>query len=138
MRLSRHMFDDVHKDAAVVPESPSTDYEMSRPPFEEKDFELEDVDANQEEKKGCDPSRERRTERVTLEDSSLQIGFKIEQLILLGSPLGIFVSVYNEENFITQQKLQTVRGFYNVFHPQDLIAYRIEPLFELYEQQKLN
>jgi hypothetical protein len=43
MRLSRHMFDDVHKDAAaVVLESPSTDYEMSRPPFEEKDFELED------------------------------------------------------------------------------------------------
>lgn len=46
MRLSRHMFDDVHKDAAVVPESTSTDYEMSRPPFEEKDFELEDLDAN--------------------------------------------------------------------------------------------
>jgi len=92
------MFDDVHKEAVIVPESPSTDYEMSRPPFEDKDFELD-----QEETKGEDTSeRERRTEMITLEDSSLQIGFKIEHLILLGSPLGIFVSVYNEENFITQ------------------------------------
>ncbi len=107
MRLSRHMFDDVHKDAAaVIPESPSTDYEMSRPPFEEKDFELED-EGNKEEKKQCDDDidRERRTEMITIEDSSLQIGGKIEHLVLLGSPLGIFVSVYNEENFITQQKL---------------------------------
>jgi hypothetical protein len=67
MRLSRHMFDDVHKEAVIVPESPSTDYEMSRPPFEDKDFELD-----QEETKGEDTSeRERRTEMITFEDSSL-------------------------------------------------------------------
>jgi hypothetical protein len=70
MRLSRHMFDDVHKDA--VPESPSTDYEISRPPFEEKDFELEDEE-NKEEKKQDeqDNDRERRTEMISFEDSSL-------------------------------------------------------------------
>ena len=118
MRLSRHMFDDVHKDAdALIPESPSTDYELSRPPFEDKDFELDDNKEEQKEGDRDEQYRERRTVKISMEDSSLQIGFKIEHLILLGSPLGIFVSVYNEENFITQQKLQTVKGFYNLFHP---------------------
>ncbi|TNV82016.1 hypothetical protein FGO68_gene6477 [Halteria grandinella] len=63
------------------------------------------------------------------EDSTLQIGFPIEHFFLLGSPLGLFVSIYNDENFINQQGLPTTKKIYNVFHPQDLIAYRIEPLF---------
>jgi hypothetical protein len=65
------------------------------------------------------------------EDKTLQLGFQIQHLFLVGSPLGIFVSVYNEENFITKQGLPTTKGLYNIFHPQDLIAYRIEPLFNL-------
>ena len=65
------------------------------------------------------------------DDLKLQLGFQIQHLFLVGSPLGIFVSVYNEENFITQQGIQTAKGLYNIFHPQDLIAYRIEPLFNI-------
>ena len=71
MRLSRHMFDDVHKDPEVVPDSPSINYEMSKAPFEDKDFELEDDLTNQEEKKESDSDRVRRTQMVSLEDSSL-------------------------------------------------------------------
>jgi hypothetical protein len=40
------------------------------------------------------------------------------------------VSIYNDENFIKQQGLPTTKRLYNIFHPQDLIAYRIEPLFQ--------
>ena len=64
------------------------------------------------------------------EDRTLQLGFNVDHLFLLGSPLGLFVSVYNEENFLKKQGLPTTKGLYNLFHPQDLIAYRIEPLFQ--------
>lgn len=36
------------------------------------------------------------------EDNLLQLEFPIEHYFLLGSPLGIFVSVYNEEDFIRE------------------------------------
>ena len=49
----------------------------------------------------------------------------------MGSPLGIFVSTYFEENFI-RSKLPTVHEFYNIYHPHDLIAYRIEPLMKTF------
>lgn len=49
---------------------------------------------------------------------------------MLGSPLGIFVSVYNEEDFI-KQKFPTCDNFYNIYHPHDVIAYRVEPLFQV-------
>ena len=63
-------------------------------------------------------------------DKTLQLGFEINHFFLLGSPLGLFVSVYNEDqHFINSQiGLPTTKSLFNLFHPQDLIAYRIEPL----------
>jgi len=46
---------------------------------------------------------------------------------LLGSPLGLFKSVYSEEDYI-RNELPRCKQIYNVYHPADLIAYRIEPL----------
>ena len=67
--------------------------------------------------------------KTTEEDKTLQLKFNIEHYFLLGSPLGLFISVYSEENFI-QERLPTCKYFYNIYHPQDVIAYRIEPLFK--------
>jgi hypothetical protein len=53
--------------------------------------------------------------------------FDVENLFLLGSPLGMFLSVYYQEDFVVNQ-LPKCKKIYNVFHPSDLIAYRIEPL----------
>ena len=50
----------------------------------------------------------------------------------MGSPLGLFASVYFEETFI-RSKLPTVDEFYNMFHPHDLVANRVEPLIKKYE-----
>mmetsp|Transcript_48414 Transcript_48414/g.35624 ORF Transcript_48414/g.35624 Transcript_48414/m.35624 type:complete len:158 (-) Transcript_48414:366-839(-) len=63
------------------------------------------------------------------ENKEFQLEFGVEHYFLLGSPLGIFLSVYNEEDFI-KHKLPTCDRFYNIYHPQDVIAYRIEPLFQ--------
>ena len=44
----------------------------------------------------------------------------------------MFGSVYFEEPFV-RAKLPTCDKFFNVFHPQDLVANRIEPLIKSFE-----
>ena len=51
---------------------------------------------------------------------------------MLGSPLGMFGAVYFEEPYI-RSKLPTCEEFYNLFHPSDVVANRVEPLIKLYE-----
>eukprot|EP00354_Favella_ehrenbergii_P002495 CAMPEP_0170459652 /NCGR_PEP_ID=MMETSP0123-20130129/6270_1 /TAXON_ID=182087 /ORGANISM="Favella ehrenbergii, Strain Fehren 1" /LENGTH=71 /DNA_ID=CAMNT_0010724311 /DNA_START=1567 /DNA_END=1782 /DNA_ORIENTATION=- len=48
----------------------------------------------------------------------------------------MFAAVYFEESFI-RSKLPTVEEFYNVFHPSDLVANRVEPLVKNYEYPDL-
>ena len=43
----------------------------------------------------------------------------------------MFCAVYSEESFVRSQ-LPTCQNFFNVFHPSDLVAYRIEPLIKQY------
>ena len=43
----------------------------------------------------------------------------------------MFAAVYFEESFI-RSNLPTVEEFFNVFHPSDLIANRLEPLVKSY------
>ena len=45
----------------------------------------------------------------------------------MGSPLGLFTSAYSEESYV-RNELPKCKKIYNVYHPADLIAYRIEPL----------
>ena len=67
-----------------------------------------------------------------IDNDYLQLIFPIQNFFLFGSPLGMFAAVYFEESFI-RSKLPTVEEFYNVFHPSDLVAARIEPLVKSYE-----
>lgn len=62
----------------------------------------------------------------------LQLIFPVEKYFVVGSPLGLFAAVYNEESFI-RSKLPTCQEFFNCFHPSDLIANRLEPLIKRYE-----
>ena len=59
----------------------------------------------------------------------MQLNFELENFFLLGSPLGMFVSIYNKENYV-RARLPTVKNFFNLYHPSDLVAYRIEPLLK--------
>ena len=57
----------------------------------------------------------------------------------MGSPLGMFVTTYYEENYV-RDKLPTCDDYYNLYHPSDCIAYRAEPLirshrYELIDQE---
>ena len=67
-----------------------------------------------------------------IDNDHLQLIFPIKNFFLFGSPLGMFGAVYFEEPYI-RSKLPTVDDFYNVFHPSDLVANRLEPLIRHYE-----
>lgn len=56
--------------------------------------------------------------------------FEIENFFLLGSPVGMFVSVYQPLESKVPQKLPKCKQFYNIYHPCDLIACRIEPIMQ--------
>ena len=62
--------------------------------------------------------------------------FPIKNFFLMGSPLGMFVTTYFEENYV-RDKLPTVDSFYNLYHPSDMIAYRLEPLIRRHHYEKI-
>ncbi len=63
----------------------------------------------------------------------LPLPFQTENLFLLGSPLGVFLAMRgvrpagtgNQEHILPKH---LCKNLFNIFHPSDPIAYRIEPL----------
>lgn len=56
------------------------------------------------------------------------LNFHPSALYALGSPIGMFTTVRGLDKFGLDFALPTCTYFYNVFHPYDPVAYRIEPL----------
>ncbi|XP_060782065.1 SEC23-interacting protein isoform X1 [Neoarius graeffei] len=46
----------------------------------------------------------------------------------LGSPIGMFLTVRGVEKLEDTYQLPTCKGFFNIYHPLDPVAYRIEPM----------
>ncbi|XP_077438251.1 SEC23-interacting protein [Vanacampus margaritifer] len=46
----------------------------------------------------------------------------------LGSPVGMFLTVRGLEKIEENYQLPTCKGFFNIYHPLDPVAYRIEPM----------
>lgn len=57
-----------------------------------------------------------------------QLQFKPENFFALGSPIGVFVTVRGIDKLGEDFQLPTCPAFFNIFHPYDLVAYRIETL----------
>ncbi|KAF4699832.1 hypothetical protein FOZ63_021017 [Perkinsus olseni] len=55
-----------------------------------------------------------------------QLPFCPRVLFLLGSPLGLFLTIRNK--LLPDGALPTCRRVFNIFHPNDCVAYRVEPL----------
>ena len=56
-----------------------------------------------------------------------ELNFTVQNYFILGSPLGLFASVYAKESYV-RSSLTAVGKLYNIYHPSDLIAYRVEPV----------
>ncbi|XP_046851691.1 phospholipase DDHD2-like [Xenia sp. Carnegie-2017] len=57
-----------------------------------------------------------------------KLDFEPRNMFALGSPIGLFLTVRGVDSVGMDYCLPTCPGFYNIFHPYDPVAYRIEPL----------
>jgi len=57
------------------------------------------------------------------------IGFKVTNFFSMGSPLAAFLIMRGVDPAHIIPSKERVEHYYNVFHPYDPFAYRIEPLF---------
>uniref|UniRef100_A0A182NA74 DDHD domain-containing protein n=1 Tax=Anopheles dirus TaxID=7168 RepID=A0A182NA74_9DIPT len=57
-----------------------------------------------------------------------QLVFQPKMFFALGSPIGMFVTIRGIDALGLDFKLPTCDGFFNIFHPYDPVAYRIEAL----------
>mmetsp|Transcript_22566 Transcript_22566/g.29547 ORF Transcript_22566/g.29547 Transcript_22566/m.29547 type:complete len:1225 (-) Transcript_22566:245-3919(-) len=74
-------------------------------------------------KKKCEPS--------SLQYSATtypQLGFKVENMFCMGSPVGMFLMIRNQHRTLDKQYcLPGCQRMFNIFHPYDPVAFRIEP-----------
>ena len=57
-----------------------------------------------------------------------KLDFTVDNFFALGSPIAMFLTVRGIEKLSFDYKLPTCKGFFNIFHPFDPVAYRLEPL----------
>nr|XP_020023144.1 phospholipase DDHD2 isoform X2 [Castor canadensis] len=80
------------------------------------------------------------TRNVTKNDDCLDVGigqvsiryprlnYKPEIFFAFGSPIGMFLTVRGLKRIDPNYKFPTCKGFFNIYHPFDPVAYRIEPM----------
>ncbi|KAG5674108.1 hypothetical protein PVAND_004093 [Polypedilum vanderplanki] len=54
--------------------------------------------------------------------------FDVQNFFALGSPIGMFVTIRGIDKLGLEFRLPTCNSFFNIFHPYDPVAYRIEAL----------
>ncbi|KAL7889884.1 hypothetical protein AOLI_G00021420 [Acnodon oligacanthus] len=56
------------------------------------------------------------------------LDFEPMNFFALGSPIGMFLTVRGVEKIEENYRFPTCKGFFNIYHPLDPVAYRIEPM----------
>lgn len=57
-----------------------------------------------------------------------RLKYKPEIFFAFGSPIGMFLTVRGLKRIDPNYKFPTCKGFFNIYHPFDPVAYRIEPM----------
>ncbi|NWU95736.1 S23IP protein, partial [Upupa epops] len=56
------------------------------------------------------------------------LDFEPDIFFALGSPIGVLLTVRGVEKIDENYRLPTCKGFFNIYHPLDPVAYRLEPM----------
>ncbi|XP_069608771.1 SEC23-interacting protein [Ranitomeya imitator] len=56
------------------------------------------------------------------------LDFEPVSFFALGSPIGMFLTVRGIDRIDENYRLPTCKGFFNIYHPLDPVAYRLEPM----------
>ncbi|CAH8510344.1 unnamed protein product [Schistosoma turkestanicum] len=81
------------------------------------------------------PSTEKSSSSLKATDYP-QLGFTISALYTLGSPIPLFLTARGIQALSREFHLPTCSAFYNLFHPFDPVAYRMETLIDAEFQEK--
>ncbi|OWK07556.1 SEC23IP [Cervus elaphus hippelaphus] len=67
---------------------------------------------------------------ITIEVSVVYstLDFEPEIFFALGSPIGMFLTIRGVDRIDENYRLPTCKGFFNIYHPLDPVAYRLEPM----------
>ncbi|XP_041088170.1 phospholipase DDHD2-like isoform X2 [Polyodon spathula] len=57
-----------------------------------------------------------------------QLAFEPQTFFAFGSPIGMFLTVRGLKRIDPNYRFPTCKSFYNIYHPFDPVAYRIEPM----------
>ncbi|XP_069379938.1 phospholipase DDHD2 isoform X3 [Paralichthys olivaceus] len=57
-----------------------------------------------------------------------QLAFRPQTFFAFGSPIGMFLTVRGLKRIDPNYTFPTCKSFYNIYHPYDPVAYRIEPM----------
>uniref|UniRef100_A0A667YE56 DDHD domain containing 2 n=1 Tax=Myripristis murdjan TaxID=586833 RepID=A0A667YE56_9TELE len=57
-----------------------------------------------------------------------QLAFQPQTFFAFGSPIGMFLTVRGLKHIDPNYTFPTCKSFYNIYHPYDPVAYRIEPM----------
>ncbi|XP_038602554.1 phospholipase DDHD2 isoform X2 [Tachyglossus aculeatus] len=57
-----------------------------------------------------------------------RLAYKPDIFFAFGSPIGMFLTVRGLKRIDPTYRLPTCKGFFNIYHPFDPVAYRIEPM----------
>ncbi|XP_069844258.1 SEC23-interacting protein isoform X1 [Dipodomys merriami] len=66
------------------------------------------------------------TGQVSVSYNSLD--FEPEIFFALGSPIAMFLTIRGVDRIAENYRLPTCKGFFNIYHPLDPVAYRLEPM----------
>ena len=65
-----------------------------------------------------------------------QLNFPVAKFFALGSPIAMFLTIRGVEHLSRDFQLPTCPSLFNIFHPFDPVAYRLEPLINPDIKQK--
>lgn len=143
-----HPLDTINKDKTITDLKLEVDFLKARVAELEAQLGRHDTRASQEGHMGISNKEESVKNPIGPDDSPKsykpfikykKLEFKVDTFFAVGSPLGVFLSLRNvrigigkgkdywmEENII--EEMPSCQRMFNIFHPCDPVAYRVEPL----------
>lgn len=71
------------------------------------------------------------------DNEGVKLEFQVDSFFLWGSPLAAFLSIADLEHQRGKFTLPRTLNMYNIFHPHDPVAFRLEPLYYHWQEQIL-
>ncbi len=68
-----------------------------------------------------------KTEQTHKTSNKIRLAFDIDYIFNIGSPLGLFLTISHDQKIMPLDEMKFVKGIFNIYHPHDLFAYRLEP-----------